>query len=73
MKYKHNKSNTIIVEWKTMPAQKVFGVLSMPNWDILVGVSEKGELCPICWAEDDPEKLKKQIERIVEEEYTVID
>lgn len=74
MKYKHNKfNNIIVVDWKTMPAQKVFGVLSMPDWDMLVGVGENGEIYPICWAEDEPEKLKQQIKKIIEKEYTVID
>jgi hypothetical protein len=73
MRYKDNKTGMIIIEWKTMPAQKVFGVLSMPNWDMLVGVGENGALAVICWAEDEPEKLKKQIEKVIEENYIIID
>ena len=72
MRYIHKKSKTAIVKFEVRKsAQKLFGVTSMPDWPMLVGIGEDGKVYPICFADGNAEKDAKLIEQVVSSDYEV--
>lgn len=71
MTYKHKKFGFIIKEFTIMGAQKALGVLSTPNWEMIVGIGTDGKHYPVCYAEDNADARKAQIKRIISEDYEI--